>query len=274
MKGILTTYSCESYGLKHSDECLTLDPRQRQANECSEGHTVDYFVGSEFFFVTTFVFLASFVVSIILLLKILVYRKNCQSESIRVKASKLRRMTISDNTTLAQEWVGDNDSYRSVEVILNNKNKSIKVRSENGDRVLRAIYLRDASGKVWMQCNHNKAQDHILMRLPKEYDLVLKFDSYYEREKFIAKLETFFMELGIAQDRHTQELSSMFKFAYTKLKRQAHLEVFFRVVFSHVSIAMQFAFIIMPYGGLLECILLQKTFFCRLSTRRPEKTLT
>ena len=215
---------------------------------------MDLFVGSELFFVLTFTFLAVFIVSIILLLKCLVYRKNRQSESVRVKASKLRRMTISDNTTLvkfkntnytfiklyhtlqAQEWVDDKELYRSVEVIFNNKNKSIKVRAESGSSVLRSIYLKDVTGKVWVQCNHNKSQDHMLIRVPNEYDLVLKFESYYEREKFIAKFEAFLMEINITQERHSQDLKAMFKFAYTKAKRQRHLEQFFRVVFSHVSI--------------------------------------
>ena len=183
----MKTYQCQSYGLQKSAlSCFTIDTSKSQSSfeECTHGHTRDYFVGSEFFFIVTFTLLFSFIVSIILLLKFLVYRKNCQHESVRVKASKLRRMTISDNTTLAQEWVDDNELYRSVEIIMNSKNKSIKIRSENGDRVLRSIYLKDVSGKVWIQCNHNKAQDHILIRVPKEYDVVLKFDSYYEREKY------------------------------------------------------------------------------------------
>lgn len=43
------------------------------------------------------------------------------------------------------------------------------------------------------------------------------------------------MELSIGHERHTQDLKALFKFAYTKAKRQKHLEQFFRVVFSHVS---------------------------------------
>jgi len=168
-------------------------------------------------------------------------------------------MTISDNVTLAQEWVNFNEPYRSVEVILNSKNKSIKARLESGERVLRSIYLKEVTGKVWIQCNNNKSQNHLLIRVPKEYDLVLKFDSYYDREKFLAKLEAFLIELNIPQERNSLELNAIFKFAYTKAKRQRHLEQFFRVVFSHVSTKVHLTF--------------RLTESSRHSTRRQRKTL-
>ena len=188
LQGLVKSYQCKNYGLGGSAlTCFTLEsPKSRNSLEsCTPGNTFDYFVGSELSLTLAFIFLVLFIASIILLLKILVYLKNRKSEVIRVKASKLRRMTISDNVTLAQEWADHNEPYRSVEVILSSKNKSIKMRLESGERVLRSIYLKDVTGKVWIQCNHNKAQDHILIRVPKEYDLVLKFDTYYEREKSV-----------------------------------------------------------------------------------------
>src|SRR5699024_11851409 len=62
--------------------------------------------------------------------------------------------------SLAQEWVDHIEPYRSVEVILNGKNKSIKVRLESGERVLRSIYLKDVR-KVWIECNHRSEERRV-----------------------------------------------------------------------------------------------------------------
>jgi hypothetical protein len=68
----------------------------------------------------------------------------------------------------------------------------------------------------------------------KQYDLIIKFDSYHNRERFASKLELFLEEIGVGRERLEIDLKTMLNTAYTKAKRQKHLEQFFRVVFSHV----------------------------------------
>lgn len=200
---------------------------------CNKGTTYDYFTGSRLSFIFSMLFIVLFVLFLCVLLKMLVKLKNSRHEKIRLKVSKLRRLTIGGNATLAQEWLGANEGYRSVVVILSSSTRSIKVKL--GNRVVRSTYFKEKTGKVFVESSTNKAQNHILIRILKEYDLVLKFDSYYDREKFATKLEAFLIELHITLERSTQDLKLIFKHAYTKAKRQKHLEQFFRVVFSHVS---------------------------------------
>lgn len=222
---------------KFTAQCYTLAYKKdiQLLEKCTDGQTYDFFLGSELSFILTIMFLFAFVLCVILLLKLLVNIKVKRNERFRLKVSKLRRMTISDNATLSQEWIGPNEAYRNVQVILNSKGKSVKVKLEYDNRVVRCIYLKGVVGKVKVECSSNKAQNHALVRVPKEYDLVLKFDSYYDREKFITKLESFLAECNISLERSLRELDSILKFAYTKSKRQKHLEQFFRVIFSHVS---------------------------------------
>ncbi|KAI2797837.1 hypothetical protein BLOT_015257 [Blomia tropicalis] len=237
LKNLIEEFQCDNYGISSTQSvyCQSLQTRKasKHIEPCTKGFIFDYFNGSELSFSLTIVFIILFIAFGLFLLKLLVFFKYRKCESLRVKASKLRRMTVSENVILAQEWVDHGEPYRSIEVILNGKNKSVKIRLESGDRVMRSIYLKEVTGKVWIECSHNKSQNHVLIRVPKEYDLVLKFDSYYEREKFLAKFEAYLVELNVAQERISQELKTMLKFAYTKMKRQRHLEQFFRVVFSH-----------------------------------------
>src|SRR5699024_8554574 len=158
------TFEWKGDGLEKSAyTCVTLYSQKNKDSlleNCTAGHTFDYFVGTELSLGLIFTFLTLLILAVILLVNLMVYCKNRQSESMRVKASKLRRMTISDNVTLAQEWVDHIEPYRSVEVILNGKNKSIKVRLESGERVLRSIYLKDVR-KVWIECNHRSEERRV-----------------------------------------------------------------------------------------------------------------
>jgi len=97
---------------------------------------------------------------------------------------------------------------------------------------------------VELEASTNRAQDYLLIKVAKEYDLVLKFDSYYERERFASKIESFLEQIGIGRERLEIDLKAMLNTAYTKEKRQKHLEQFFRVVFSHVR--QNFHFKLMP----------------------------
>lgn len=225
---------CET--IVDSGNCLSLSSLNINSLEnCTEGQTYDYFNGSGVAFLLTLLFIPLFIVFLIILLKLLINAKIKQNESLRIKVSKLRRMTISDDSTLVQEWLGHNDGYRNTNLTLNAKSKSIVVKLQFENRVVRCIYLKRVLGKVKVEISSNKSQNHILVRVPKEYDLVLKFDSYYDREKFLTKLESFLNELHFRMERNSVELKQIFKTAFTKAKRQKQLEKFFRVVFSQVN---------------------------------------
>ncbi|OTF83735.1 hypothetical protein BLA29_000768 [Euroglyphus maynei] len=234
LRKLLRVYPCDAIEMD-SNECLTLATFQTiiSMENCTEGQCYDYFNGSELSFIGTILIIPLFVIFLIIVLKLLVHMRNRNNECQRIKVSKLRRMTINDDSTMVQEWLGNNDGYRNTIVMLNPKVRAIVVKLQYENRIVRSIYLKDMNGKISVELSANSSQNHMLIRFPKEYDLVLKFDSYYDREKFLAKLEGFLNEIHYQMERMTKELRFIFKSAYTKCKRQKHLEKFFRVVFSH-----------------------------------------
>ncbi|XP_046910014.2 dual oxidase 2 [Dermatophagoides farinae] len=234
LRKLIRVYPCDTTAATET-KCLTLATFQtiESMENCTNGQCYDYFNGSELSFIATILFIPLFIMLLIIILKLLVHRRNRQTECQRIKVSKLRRMTINDDSTLVQEWLGNNsDGYRNTIVILNSKIHAIVVKLQYENRIVRSIYLKKSAGKISVELSANRCQNHMLIRFPKEYDLVLKFDSYYEREKFLTKFETFLNEIHYQMERSSKELRFIFRSAYTKCKRQKHLEKFFRVVFT------------------------------------------
>ena len=234
LRKLLRIYPCEISD--KTTKCLTLSTFQTfvSMENCTKGQCYDYFNGSELSFVVTILLIPLFIIILVIILKLLVYMRHHKSECQRIKVSKLRRMTINnDDNTMVQEWLGNNDGYRNTIISLNSKSRSIIVRLPYESRIVRCIYLKNNSiGKISIELSLNNSQNYMLIRFPKEYDLVLKFDSYYDREKFLTKLEGFLNEIHYQMERTNKELRFIFKSAYTRNKRQKHLEKFFRVIFS------------------------------------------
>lgn len=239
---MLEEYECSNYGLeKKRARCLTLSlPKTLGTLEnCTEGTSMDNFSGSEFVFLTTFGLVGVYIIFLILLLKLLVHIKNRRKEKIRRSMSKLTKMSIDESATICEEWVGHEEGYRNVILVLDAKSKSIKIKLEYQKNIIRCIYFKGVTGKVSILSSSNHTQSHVMIKVPREYDLVLKFLSYYDREKFITKLEVFLEELAILNERTNQDLKFILKHAYTRAHRQKHLEKFFRIIFSYVSLRIE-----------------------------------
>lgn len=86
--------------------CLSLGAvnRSRVANdECTKGHTFDYFIGSELSFIVTLAGIGLFAIGCILTLKILAERRNSLEEKARKKKSRKQRMSLSEDITLGNQ---------------------------------------------------------------------------------------------------------------------------------------------------------------------------
>jgi hypothetical protein len=68
---------------------------------------------------------------------------------------------------------------------------------------------------------------------------VLKFESEYLRENFLQGFEHFIQEVGATRERINMALHPALHQAVTCKDRQKRLEMFFRVVFSQVSLKIQ-----------------------------------
>ena len=231
-----TSYECVT-GNGRKELCLSLGAvtRSRVINDnCTIAHTFDYFEGSEISFALTFFGVGLFGIACVVALKCLADRRKSMDEDLRKKNSRKKRMTLNEEITLTQEWVGKKDGFRNVQIHCKANKKCIVVKSEDGSKDIRSIDFKEVRS-VELVASANRAQDYLQIKVGKEYDLVLKFDSYYDRERFASKIELFLEEIGIGRERIEVDLKTIMNTAYTKQKRQKHLEQFFRVVFSHVS---------------------------------------
>ncbi|CAG2111400.1 unnamed protein product, partial [Medioppia subpectinata] len=234
------SYDCFNIFTNTSETCLTLGAvtRDRVLNDrCTKAHTYDYFIGNEWSYALTFTGIGLFGIFCVLALKCMTNSRQMQNDKQRQSNSRMKRMTLSEEIALGQEWVGKNEGLRCVQIICKSSKKCIDVKLENGTKAVRSIDLRDAAA-IELQASANRKQDYLLLKVANEYDLVLKFDSYYERERFATKVELFLEEIGVGRERIELDLKSMLKTAYTKERRQKHLEQFFRVVFSHFADAL------------------------------------
>ncbi|XP_013145053.1 PREDICTED: dual oxidase [Papilio polytes] len=84
---------------------------------------------------------------------------------------------------------------------------------------------------VWLQ-EHNNKRPLVLVRAPREHDLVLEMDSAASRRKFLLKLDTFLAQhkkaMNLTQGHRDQILAS----AETRERRQRKLEHFFREAYA------------------------------------------
>ncbi|XP_054156010.1 dual oxidase-like isoform X2 [Oppia nitens] len=221
--------------LNTTERCLSLGSvsRQRVVNDgCTAAHTYDYMLGSEWSYALTFFGVGVFGLGCLLALKCMTARRTAVNERLRKSNSRMKRMSLSDDITLAQEWVGKREGLRPVQINCKSSRKSIVVKLENGQKPVRCIDLREIRA-IDIQASTNRRQDYLLLKVTNEYDLMLKFDSYYDRERFGSKVELFLEEIGVGRERQEIDLKTMMRTAYTKENRQKHLEQFFRVVFSH-----------------------------------------
>uniref|UniRef100_A0A663M493 NAD(P)H oxidase (H2O2-forming) n=1 Tax=Athene cunicularia TaxID=194338 RepID=A0A663M493_ATHCN len=99
--------------------------------------------------------------------------------------------------------------------------------------VLRSISLK-AHQRVEVILSSNKGNKALLLKSPKEYDLVLLFSEEAERSSFIGKLRGYLEESNL--DLHISEMKeqSLMKWAVTQEQRKQILETFFRHLFAQV----------------------------------------
>ncbi|XP_070541735.1 dual oxidase 2-like isoform X2 [Ptychodera flava] len=212
-------------------------PQEYQLSEvdmepCTDRQTFDYFSGSEVSFALTFFFCGVFAVGCVLLLILLAkLREKSMRKLTSGSRQKSQRKRVEEKIFLATEWRGK-ESNRSVKIKLG-PGRQITVQSDRG-RALRIIEFTDMVKTVEFQVSPDKARKMMLIRVEKEYDLVLKFDDQAQRDSFIKELQDFLgtAEVGIGSKRLEIKQDQMLKQAVTKAHRQMVLERFFRVAFA------------------------------------------
>ncbi|XP_069723286.1 dual oxidase 2 isoform X3 [Phaenicophaeus curvirostris] len=159
-----------------------------------------------------------------------VLRKRDFQKLQKKQGSSVRREVTSE-AIHAVEWRGPKTDRSPVYIHLQ-ADKVLKVLDGRGS-VLRSISLK-AHPTVEVILSNNKGNKALLLKSPKEYDLVLLFSKEAERSNFIGKLRGYLEKSGL--DLHVSEMpeQSLMKRAVTQEQRKQILETFFRHLFAQV----------------------------------------
>uniref|UniRef100_A0A8C1M273 NAD(P)H oxidase (H2O2-forming) n=1 Tax=Cyprinus carpio TaxID=7962 RepID=A0A8C1M273_CYPCA len=131
----------------------------------------------------------------------------------------------------AKEWLGHNAAPRQVTLAFNEK-KVFQTFDENGSLLSSHSLCNQDHLNVLISNDHQHRA--LLLRIPKEYDLVLFFEDVGQRSKFLSHLRS---ELeGKIQNLTVMEMSEkeLLRDAVTRTQREKIVETFFKHAFSKV----------------------------------------
>ncbi|NXC82970.1 DUOX2 oxidase, partial [Cercotrichas coryphoeus] len=203
---------------------------QHLAN-CTPMMVLDYFAGSGAGFGIIIVVLCCLpLVTLFVAWIVAAFRKRDFKKLQRKQGTSVCRQ-MSGEAIRAVEWHGPKTDNSPVYIQLQAE-KVLKVLNNRGS-VLRSINLK-AHQRVEVILSNNKGNKALLLKSPKEYDLVLLFNEEAERSIFVRKLGDYLKESGF--DLHLSEMKeqSLMKRAVTQEQRKKILETFFRHLFAQV----------------------------------------
>ncbi|XP_053129203.1 dual oxidase 2-like isoform X1 [Hemicordylus capensis] len=148
-------------------------------------------------------------------------KKQNPSEQAEVRAEGIQ----------AFEWQDPKTTSSLVYVQLQD-DKVIKVL-DSKLAVLRSISLKTQQ-QVETVMSDNKGNKTLLLKIPKEYDLVLKFNSEFECREFLGHLKTYLEKYQLSLRVSEMKEQQLLKKAVTKQQRKDILEIFFRHSFAKV----------------------------------------
>ena len=123
-------------------------------------------------------------------------------------------------------YAGDKSEARQVSV---KYGPGKRVKLYFGDGVLREIDLRHQSQLIIQRPFDDYV--HLVVKIPHEYDIVLRCNSPLDRTTFIDKLQAFLTDIGVGHTIEEPQRKIMLRMVYTKRDRQRLLENFFKSVF-------------------------------------------
>ncbi|NWS75108.1 DUOX2 oxidase, partial [Crotophaga sulcirostris] len=203
---------------------------QHLAN-CTPMTVLDYFKGSGAGFGIIIVILCCLPLVTLFVAWIVAVLRKRDFQKLQKKQGCSVRREVSSEAIQAMEWHGPKTDSSLVYIQLQ-ADKVLKVLDGRGS-VLRSISLK-AHQRVEVILSINKGNKALLLKSPKEYDLVLLFSKEAERSNFVGKLQGYLEESGL--DLHVSEMKeqNLMKRAVTQEQRKQILETFFRHLFAQV----------------------------------------
>ncbi|XP_011353473.1 dual oxidase 2 [Pteropus vampyrus] len=191
----------------------------------------DYFEGSGPGFGITIVALCCLPLVSLLISGVVAHLRGRERKKLQKKGKESVKKEAAKDGVPAMEWTGPRErSYPITIQLLPDRHLQVLDRRLS---VLRTIQLRP-SQQVNLILSSNRGRRTLLLKIPKEYDLVLLFNSEEERDTFVQHLQDFCVHWALGLSVAEMVENVLFRKAVTKQQRGRILEVFFRHLFSQV----------------------------------------
>ncbi|XP_027424522.2 dual oxidase 2 [Zalophus californianus] len=211
-------------------------PQPRQLTTQGLPHCVpltmlDYFEGSGPGFGITIVALCCLPLVSLLISGVVAYFRSRECKRLQKKGKEsVKKEAVKDGVP-AMEWPGPREkSYPITIQLLPDRRLQVLDRRLS---VLRTIQLQPPQ-QVNLILSSNRRRWTLLLKIPKEYDLVLLFNSEEERGTFVQHLQDFCVQWALGLDVAEMSENELFRRAVTKQQRGRILEIFFRHLFAQV----------------------------------------
>ncbi|XP_037690014.1 dual oxidase 2 [Choloepus didactylus] len=191
----------------------------------------DYFEGSGPGFGITVVALCCLPLVSLIIAGIVAHFRGQERKKLQKKGKESVKKDAAKDGLPAMEWPGPRErSYPITIQLLPDRHLQVLDRHLS---VLRTIQLWPLQ-QVNLILSSNRGCRALLFKIPKEYDLVLLFNSEEERAAFVQHLRGFCEHWALGL--HVSEMGEkeLFRNAVTKQQRERILEVFFRHLFAQV----------------------------------------
>nr|XP_016852928.1 PREDICTED: dual oxidase 2 [Anolis carolinensis] len=204
---------------------------REQLPVCVQLTILDYFEGSGAGFGILIVALCCFpLVSLFVAWVVAAFRRR-NFKKLQKKQNPSDRREVNAEGVQAFEWQDSKTTSCPVYLQLH-EGGLIKVFDSNLS-VLRTITLKSQQPLETILSN-NKGNKTLLLKIPKEYDLVLMFNSEAECKDFLGQLKTYLERSGLSLHISEMKQQQLLQKAVTKKQRKDILEIFFRQSFAQV----------------------------------------
>ncbi|KAJ8272251.1 hypothetical protein COCON_G00111100 [Conger conger] len=195
---------------------------------CTNATSLDYFEGSQVGFGVTLAALFLFpAVSFLLAYVVAFCRKSKFNRHQRTPST-----TASAGEPPACEWLGPKQPEQPVGLEVDLQNGRLRVTDSNGS-TLRSLSL-PSQGHLDALLSSDRQRRALLLKIPKEYDLVLFFKDESKRSDFLRQLGSEQPgAAGVVRVREARE-QDLLKEAVTREQRAQIVDTFFRHTFSQV----------------------------------------
>ncbi|XP_048188150.1 dual oxidase 2 [Perognathus longimembris pacificus] len=192
---------------------------------------IDYFRGSGAGYGLVIVALCCFPLVSLLIAGVVAHFRNRERKKLQKKGKESVKKETIRGGVAGMEWPGPKESSYPITIQLL-PDKCVQVLDKSL-AVLRTIQLQPLQ-PIHLILSSNRGCRTLLLKIPKEYDLVLQFNSEEERRAFVRQLQELCQ--CWSPGLHVAQMSEgeLFKKAVTKQERGRILEIFFRHLFAQV----------------------------------------